>query len=234
MEQTKSKNWKDTLAEVRKVISFHEFELILDKEKRSRYDEFYFFKRGLKMTYRQEGYEESWIELLLKMIDVRVYCPDDFKIAEQSSSYQEFENKLEFGENFTKYSKVYEFDKDDVTGLGKISDRFSFGYIHEFSYNQAIMTIGIKLSESRWNDFRIFTFDKNNHLDILYEGDNVFDWFNNQDADYFRDFRVVVFYDRTNDKAYTMEKRDCDDSLFLRTIYTIRTTIDFSNPRLEE
>ena len=160
MEQTKSKNWKDTLAEVRKVISFHEFELILDKEKKSRYDEFYFFKRGLKMSYRQEGYEESWIELLLKMIDVRVYCPDDFKIAERSSSYQEFENKLEFGENFTKYSKVYEFDKDDVTGLGKISDRFSFGYIHEFSYNQAIMTIGIKLSESRRNDFRIFTFDK--------------------------------------------------------------------------
>lgn len=48
MEQTKSKNWKDTLAEVRKVIFFHEFELILDKEKRSTYDEFYFFKRGLK------------------------------------------------------------------------------------------------------------------------------------------------------------------------------------------
>lgn len=39
MEQTKSKNWKDTLAEVRKVIFFHEFELILDSEKRSSHDE---------------------------------------------------------------------------------------------------------------------------------------------------------------------------------------------------
>ena len=100
---------------------------------------------------------------------------------------------------------------------------------HEFSYNQAIMTIGIKLSESRWNDFRIFTFDKYNHLDILYEGDNVFDWFNNQDADYFRDFGIVVFYDRTNDKSYSMEKHDCDDSLFLRTIYTIRTKVNCSD-----
>ena len=51
MEQTKSKNWKGTLSEVRRLISFHEFELILDSEKRSRYDEFYFFKRGLKMAY---------------------------------------------------------------------------------------------------------------------------------------------------------------------------------------
>ena len=95
MEQTKSKNWKDTLLEVHKVISFHEFELILDSEKRSRYDEFYFFKRGLKMAYRQEGYADSWIDLLLKMIDVRVYHADDFEFAEQLESYREFEAWLE-------------------------------------------------------------------------------------------------------------------------------------------
>ena len=95
MEQTKSKNWKDTLAEVRKVIFFHEFELILDKEKRSTNDEFYFFKRGLKMAYRQEGYAESWIQRLLKMIDVRVYNVDAFQRAEEMESYQEFEAWLE-------------------------------------------------------------------------------------------------------------------------------------------
>lgn len=77
MERTKSKNWKDTLLEVHKLCSFHEVEMILDSEKRSTYDELYFFKRGIKMAYRQEGYEESWIELLLKMIDVRVYRADD-------------------------------------------------------------------------------------------------------------------------------------------------------------
>lgn len=95
MERTKFKNWKDTLAEVRKVISFHEFELILDLEKRSRYDELYFFKRGLKMAYRQEGYADSWIDVLLKMIDVRVFHLDDFAFAEQLESYREFEAWLE-------------------------------------------------------------------------------------------------------------------------------------------
>lgn len=95
MERTKFKNWKDTLAEVRKVISFHEFELILDSEKRSRYDEFYFFKRGLRMAYRQEGYADSWIDVLLKMIDVRVFHLDDFAFAEQLESYREFEAWLE-------------------------------------------------------------------------------------------------------------------------------------------
>lgn len=95
MERTKYKNWKDTIAEVRKVISFHEFELILDSEKRSRYDEFYFFKRGLRMAYRQEGYAESWIQRLLKMIDVRVYNVDDFQRAEEMESYREFDSWLE-------------------------------------------------------------------------------------------------------------------------------------------
>ena len=95
MEQTKYKDWQDTLAEVRKVISFHEFELIFDLEKRSRYDELYFFKRGLKMAYRQEGYMDSWIHVLLKMIDVRVFHVDDFKRAEQMESYREFESWLE-------------------------------------------------------------------------------------------------------------------------------------------
>ena len=95
MERTKFKNWKDTLLEVRKVVSFHEFELILNSEKRSTYDELYFFKRGLKMAYRQEGYADSWINVLLKMIDVRVFHLDDFKFAEQLESYREFEDWLE-------------------------------------------------------------------------------------------------------------------------------------------
>lgn len=95
MERTKFKNWKDTLLEVRKVVSFHEFELILNSEKRSTYDELYFFKRGLKMAYRQEGYADSWIDVLLKMIDVRVFHLDDFKFAEQLESYREFEDWLE-------------------------------------------------------------------------------------------------------------------------------------------
>lgn len=96
MERTKFKNWKDTLLEVHKVCSFHEFELILNSEKRSTYDELYFFKRGLKMAYRQEGYADSWIDVLLKMIDVRVYHVDDLEFAEQLESYREFEDWLEF------------------------------------------------------------------------------------------------------------------------------------------
>lgn len=97
MERTKYKNWKDTLLEVWKVCGFHEFEFILDSEKRSTYDELYFFKRGLEMAYRQEGYEESWIEVLLKMIDVLVYEPHQFKWdAEHAESYQEFVDMLEY------------------------------------------------------------------------------------------------------------------------------------------
>lgn len=105
MERTKFKNWKDTLLEVHKICSFHEFEMILDSEKRSTYDELYFFKRGIKMAYRQEGYEESWIELLLKMIDVRVYRADDFDIAEHLESYREFEDWIE---------REYERSQEDV------------------------------------------------------------------------------------------------------------------------
>lgn len=102
MERTKYKNWKDTLLEVWKVCGFHEFEFILDSEKRSTYDELYFFKRGLKMAYRQEGYMDSWIHVLLKMIDVRVFHVDDFKRAEQMESYREFEAWLEAEEEKEK------------------------------------------------------------------------------------------------------------------------------------
>lgn len=109
MEQTKSKNWKGTLSEVRKLCSFHEFEMIIKSinserwlsSKSSAYDKacdkLDFFKRGLEMAYRQEGYEESWIEVLLKMIDVLVYEPQQFKWdAEWAESYQEFVDKLEY------------------------------------------------------------------------------------------------------------------------------------------
>ena len=47
------------------------------------------------MAYRQEGYAESWIQRLLKMIDVRVYDVDAFQRAEEMESYQEFEAWLE-------------------------------------------------------------------------------------------------------------------------------------------
>ena len=109
MEQTKSKNWKGTLSEVRKLCSFHEFEMIIKSIDSERWldskspaydkacDKLDFFKRGLEMAYRQEGYEESWIELLLKMIDVLVYEPYQFKWdAEWAESYQEFVDKLEY------------------------------------------------------------------------------------------------------------------------------------------
>lgn len=109
MEQTKSKNWKGTLSEVRKLCSFHEFEMIIKSIDSERWlsskspaydkacDKLEFFKRGLEMAYRQEGYEESWIEVLLKMIDVLVYEPYQFKWdAEHAESYQEFVDMLEY------------------------------------------------------------------------------------------------------------------------------------------
>ena len=107
MEQTERKKWidalskrkdlEDTLAEARIVCSFPEFKLIIDAEKRSMYDEFYFFKRGLRMAYQREGYADSWIDLLLKLIDILVYRADDFRRIEEIKikSYQEFEACLE-------------------------------------------------------------------------------------------------------------------------------------------
>ena len=90
-----SVDWRDTLHEARKVCSCPEFRLILDSEERAKYAGLYFFKCGLKMAYRGEGYANSWIDLLLKMIDVRVYHADDFEFAEQLESYREFEAWLE-------------------------------------------------------------------------------------------------------------------------------------------
>lgn len=93
MERTEREKWidalserkdlKDTLVEARMVCSFPEFKRILEAEKRSAYDEFYFFKRGLRMAYQREGYANSWIDVLLKMIDILVYRPDDFRRIEK-------------------------------------------------------------------------------------------------------------------------------------------------------
>lgn len=89
------KDWKDTLHDARIVCSCPEFRLILHSEERAKYAGLYFFKCGLKMAYRREGYADSWIDLLLKMIDVLVYHPNDFRRAEQMGSYREFEAWLE-------------------------------------------------------------------------------------------------------------------------------------------
>ena len=124
MEQTKSKNWKGTLSEVRKLCSFHEFEMIINSINSERFlnskssaydkacDKLDFFKRGLEMAYRQEGYEERWIEVLLKMIDVLVYEPHRFECdAEWAESYQEFVDKLEYERS--QVGVVEELDYED-------------------------------------------------------------------------------------------------------------------------
>lgn len=42
------------------------------------------------MAYKREGYADSWIDLLFKLIDVLVYHPNDFRRVEQMKTYQEF------------------------------------------------------------------------------------------------------------------------------------------------
>lgn len=225
MERTKFKNWKDTLLEVQKLCSFHHLELdslLEEKEKRPMHDEYYFFKNGIKKAYQQEGYEESWIELLLKMIDVRIYRTDDFEIAEQSESYREFENKMKYGENFIKYSKMYEFDKDDVTGSEKISDRFSFNSLdlELYSYNQAIRAFGNMLLVLKNHNIEITAYtDEDSEIETLYEGDDAFNWFINQDADYFRSFYLFSISDKTQSSTYRTERIDCGFFSSLRYVY---------------
>ena len=89
------KDWRDTLHEARIVCSYPEFRLILHSEERAKYAGLYFFKHGLKMAYKREGYADSWIDLLFKLIDLLVYQPDDFRRAEQMETYQEFKAWLE-------------------------------------------------------------------------------------------------------------------------------------------
>ena len=47
------------------------------------------------MAYRQEGYADSWIRLLLKLVDTMAYHGDDFRRVEQMETYQEFKAWLE-------------------------------------------------------------------------------------------------------------------------------------------
>lgn len=89
------KDWRDTLADARIVCSYPEFRLILHSEERAKYAGLYFFKHGLKMAYKREGYANSWIDLLFKLIDVLVYHPNDFRRVEQMKTYQEFKAWLE-------------------------------------------------------------------------------------------------------------------------------------------
>ena len=89
------KDWKDTLHDARIVCSYPEFRLILHSEERAKYAGLYFFKHGLKMAYKREGYADSWIDLLLKLVDIMAYRGDDFQRVEQMETYQEFKAWLE-------------------------------------------------------------------------------------------------------------------------------------------
>lgn len=84
------KDWGDTLHDARIVCSYPEFRLILHSEEKAKYAGLYFFKYGLRMAYKREGYADSWIDLLLKLVDIMAYSPDDFRRVEQMETYQEF------------------------------------------------------------------------------------------------------------------------------------------------
>lgn len=89
------KDWGDTLADARIVCSYPEFRLILQSEEKAKYAGLYFFKYGLRMAYKREGYANSWIDLLLKLVDIMAYRGDDFQRVEQMETYQEFKAWLE-------------------------------------------------------------------------------------------------------------------------------------------
>lgn len=111
-----------------------------------------------------------------------------------------------------QYLHMSQFDKDNVTGSEKISERFYFDNVNRYSYNQAILLIGNKLKESKLHNFEITArADVYSTTETLYEGDNAFyDWFINQDADCFREVVLVRFEDKDTGIAHRLEKHDDD------------------------
>ena len=54
-----------------------------------------YYAKGIKMALRIENYSDNEIDLILKLMHACMFCHDEFELAEQSSSYAEWQSKLD-------------------------------------------------------------------------------------------------------------------------------------------
>lgn len=54
-----------------------------------------YYEKGIKMALRIENYSDNEIDLILKLMNACIFRHDEFELAEQSSSYAEWQSKLD-------------------------------------------------------------------------------------------------------------------------------------------
>ena len=106
-----------------------------------------------------------------------------------------------------KYQSVAEFDEEDVRDEKTMAERFCFSdYGNKFSYNQAVFLMGNRLRSVAAHKLKVVGRLKDKEYN-LYIGSNCFyDWFLNEDADSFRAFDLINFYDEENGKIYQLDR----------------------------
>lgn len=54
-----------------------------------------YFNKGIKMALRIEDYSDNEIDLILKLMNACIFCREEFELAEQSSSYADWQAKID-------------------------------------------------------------------------------------------------------------------------------------------
>ncbi|HEM6340368.1 TPA: hypothetical protein U2D04_002014 [Streptococcus suis] len=54
-----------------------------------------YYAKGIKMALRIENYSDNEIDLILKLMEACIFRRDEFELAEQSSSYADWQAKIE-------------------------------------------------------------------------------------------------------------------------------------------
>lgn len=54
-----------------------------------------YYDKGIKMALRIENYSDNEIDLILKLMNACIFCREEFELAEQCTSYREWQSKLD-------------------------------------------------------------------------------------------------------------------------------------------
>ena len=54
-----------------------------------------YFDKGIRMALRIENYSDNEIDLILKLMNACIFCREEFELAEQSSSYADWQAKID-------------------------------------------------------------------------------------------------------------------------------------------
>lgn len=58
-----------------------------------------YYNKGIKMALRIENYSDNEIDLILKLMNACIFCREEFELAEQCTSYREWQSKLDAWED---------------------------------------------------------------------------------------------------------------------------------------